>query len=191
MCSYTFTVSTSAPTCALQQLWTGHTSLWQTYSQGRPLFWTGPTPVSRKWYLTIWYHSTSPDMSTLQDGSSNVMLQSSLGGRKKWHLTSFVCEKKLASFISWGTCSCPVDVIEKYNGEISNAASVSSDIYLLWWIVELGSEFVTCVAYTFHALFSPTLAKWDTVSQAVKAWNTGSVKDFCGPSDAQISWAGI
>lgn len=46
---HTFTVSTSAPTCTLQQLRTGHCSFWQMCPQGRPLFWTSPTPVSRRW----------------------------------------------------------------------------------------------------------------------------------------------
>ncbi|XP_072021511.1 uncharacterized protein [Amphiura filiformis] len=44
------------------QLWTGHSSFWKMCPQGHPLFWTSPTSVSRRWYLTIWHRSTSPDM---------------------------------------------------------------------------------------------------------------------------------
>ena len=48
----------------------------------------------------------------------------------------------------------------------------------------------SCVSHTFHAVFLPTCAKWDTVSQPVKAWNTGSARYFLGPNEADISWAG-
>ena len=40
-----------------------------------------------------------------------------------------------------------------------------------------------------HAVFLPLVANADTVSQPVKAWNTGRAFDLSGPKELAISWA--